>query len=977
MTEGPPVEYPYHNYGLLIGTYAARNHEKGFAQCDELVRQQLQEFRGNLTEIFSSRQTRSTVVDGCHGNSLTTTSFPDHFYNPASFVCFGRRDFTFITLVDDFEAVADVTNLVSASLQKFHHGTMLNLTQSESPTELLCEPDAVSEAIHSARCIAVSQLKVHVLLLSVFGRHVYDFVCRMSSDILKQLRDERTVGEVKTVIAEAGAWHDLILIVTGDSFEDLGKVVVGLRERRFADLWERIQNQKERYLIKGYLTRSFQQSTLGKKAPKGKPIPEDNHIFLTSSTTLGYNYCAHDDLVNMADKMDECSSEDLDIIPGTNKHRWGRVVPLAQFAVKPGHIQRVCDTMEKMDHIADSNGDSSLVPVFFSDPDALLDPQKRSSFFVDAADYAVWCIRVRKELRNNQRELVRGEFLKVGPTPDYYDFRAEMAVPVPRGLFPAAGDEVISIVESLLPEVKPNPEITALSVELRNTVGLSVSHIRAVREVLRTYDSLSHDPFTFDSMFEVGDYLDSMKQYLEDCMSDDEADCVRLADQVTQAVHVFERAFLHRFRSGYRMADMSDYNIEYKGGVNRMLTAIDALLNDMLGIVVRVDSLPKETKRGGIAVPSPDPRPHVFHLMGRNSRCMAVFANELSFLRPERLSMLFHEAGHLLWFRRAFKDWLQSNEGKECGRKYQQHYGVSRPFRALNLYLEETGDEITSNMFLLVFGCLTDPTVFSKLFFAELSVDPASYGKRPIRYRNEERRQMLVQQSVIYCAIMRVASSTLRTAWPKWGKQMPSPWSDRAVASLLRNSQAYSPELSSILGACSVEGVNPGDEFLRQIVSEANFLHECMGQYLGTWWRKMLNTYRDMNLDKITGDIAEEWIQQLNKGRIVVSDDVPQVPVSLFKVFVERTFSLLQESDVLLPRALDTRRPDFSQIKGGEVPKVFLDRHFGYTYYCEPNIRRDYFRRRAALIGSLWHYALLRHQGRLAAILVKEQDLHA
>lgn len=136
-------------------------------------------------------------------------------------------------------------------------------------------------------------------------------------------------------------------------------------------------------------------------------------------------------------------------------------------------------------------------------------------------------------------------------------------------------------------------------------------------KMFETFNDCTMDPLFFNYFIELKEYLNGIKikvhKYLE--KPDRDATLEDFHTWLDKMIRSFEQAYHNRFHQSSRMRNISDFNLEYNGGIQQLISAYDMAYKTILKSLIKQDSKENCVYVSGYERVSSD----------RNSLCINIF----------------------------------------------------------------------------------------------------------------------------------------------------------------------------------------------------------------------------------------------------------------------------------------------------------------------------------------------------------------
>lgn len=122
----------------------------------------------------------------------------------------------------------------------------------------------------------------------------------------------------------------------------------------------------------------------------------------------------------------------------------------------------------------------------------------------------------------------------------------------------------------------------------KNLIKANISKVywERIMKMYSNYNNCIQDPMFFASFMELYGYLQTgfpkrVNQYLE---KDDNTPSQYFHDIIDRCIKEFEQAYYNRFHQSNRMSEMSEFNLEWNGGIQQVISALDCAFKELSSI---------------------------------------------------------------------------------------------------------------------------------------------------------------------------------------------------------------------------------------------------------------------------------------------------------------------------------------------------------------------------------------------------------
>jgi hypothetical protein len=190
----------------------------------------------------------------------------------------------------------------------------------------------------------------------------------------------------------------------------------------------------------------------------------------------------------------------------------------------------------------------------------------------------------------------------------------------------------------------------------------------------------------------------------------------------------------------------------------------------------------------------------------------------------------------------------------------------------------------------------------------------------------------------------------------------------------IKEAAPFCPELKR-----GMEGFRKNDpgavSFLSYIIHRFRTAYEIVAPTLQELWKRVSKGFEGFK-GTYAKDTLARYEERLQDGYAVHGhEQEPLFPAAVHLAMLRACYSELSMNSTFLPRAgaLGAIRLDDLPAEHGAEQGTFLDRKLASFFYLNPEARQRCFRRRAALMGSLWDFEVRAKQGRLVELISRMQ----
>ncbi len=480
--------------------------------------------------------------------------------------------------------------------------------------------------------IGITRIKLNNGLLVGSGAQFVGFI---EMALLKILRKEQERGKNRDrpiafdfIITESFSWHELSLTLFCNDYKFMSDIIVGLRELSLLDVAAQLcplfkRELEEELKLKGneplntqkildaahqkaktgsiekeilyqldlIWSRSLTQYWIKQDQPK---LAEDmdvgqTHVFVKTFTSFGYDPLLLGDLKAESPRFK---------FPGFFEPYLTKEETrlLGRWHVKPGHAKYVLQfhqhITDKIDGLVESEAKKTLKPYFFvaGDSDFIfadsIDDLKQTwlaaHFYKDSTKQSSPSQNIAQHSRRiNTLPKIGYDQSELNEV--FNRYKVENSSRPSQHYYSSKRLESIAFSLSELDEIR----------EWLYQCKVSKILLEKVLHMFVNYNDGVQDPLLFIYFIELRGFMEEVRDFIHEQAEpnkfvskpdSEEQDLKDLHDALDELVMMFDKAFTNRFHQSYITAAITDYNMEYNGGCQQILSALDALYKVSSGV---------------------------------------------------------------------------------------------------------------------------------------------------------------------------------------------------------------------------------------------------------------------------------------------------------------------------------------------------------------------------------------------------------
>lgn len=825
--------------------------------------------------------------------------FAKYLYQPTAYYLFGRFDLAVLSLIDDFEFSVRTFHPFDPKMGRGAKSYSENFVYKVITGPTPCfrsSSDVIDLARQTFLCtprkplFALTLLKLNNSLLIGSGASFLRAVVSHIKGLSKRWVDR----DLDVVILESYSWHEITVLMFAQSYRVIVEFVAAVRESTLGS----IVNVPNVNAVDGSLL------ALHVQAHGGSLL--DSHVFADSETTLGFDF----DLLDGELPKDGLAQDDL-------------IELFTRWSVKPGHLKEAGDILRS------SVGREPLLTLGRGDlairyPPDLQQGAPRSTRSVLEEYLAVF----RKlELGNH---VLHPHTLVVSRVE-----RTSFEAPLGQ-LHPTFTDRIRNLRFTIETLGRLQDQLRALGTP--KIVSLKVANMFA------NFNDGVLDRNLYGYFAELLPFMDDVVAMIEESAS--RPGSVQMNDWCTKLQKIvdnFERAYRNRFHNSYRLGEVSDFNVDFKGGIQQLVTAFDGAYKAISSAVGNDHSFVCVSGDPGVHSTSYEARLNHFHIFQPETFltvavheaawcCFTGVPTGMSDTSKESLDEIKSGISELR--SQANELWSDLNEQQllsGADRKLQDELGT---YFLRSLVLDRLAFCLAYNRDLHLFW------YWYWAFFVQV---PMSY-ESPLKVSPRNAAEFCLRLCTVSGVPERDTAEELLRPFLGRGTTIREMWEQRGAAVTLTVKRFYSDDrMRRWLGLVN--------RFVDTIQSEV-YAEECP---------QTGSDRTQVRIESIGAEIARRAANV--KERLEAGDVIPLVEKGQFAHFRFTSEIFLAYLRLLMDKfgvdgtAVLVRGADGSPQVGADAARILFDPRGG-AFTHDPETRRLYFRYRSALTMSLWDLAL-------------------
>jgi hypothetical protein len=567
-----------------------------FIALTSLPNEHQDDFLANELSLFSEYQ--KGVVHHAQCTEEEANNYKALYFKPESYVCWGRYDIAHICLTDDLEFASKVfrpynplkARFVATSTSKtetdehFAYQVIFGPTPKFKGKPSLEEraKDTFLRKEHRYPYIAICQFKLsNALLIGGAGhffqevlekieRYIHDYVTELPSDL-------QGPPHLGYLLNASFSYQEIVLVIFGTRYDQMMKLALEIREFRFIDLClNKKQEQRgmaeeefdklARSTLAYQLAHQPKEQTNQSESKKGKHRTalasiRHNHIFENSLTTLGYH-------LHLFTK-DETKPDDLQFLAHLDDPQ---LKLQTRWFIKPGHLSTFVQKLPKEDQRNQDSG-TETIQLTIGKGDLIYPNLNETD---DVGPFRDTRKKVEFVFRSDQ---LRPHFKESFTLPTFTVDRAYI-----EGLPTFEDEEHFKMHKELKKLEIPLETISAVKGWLKR-LGMPSVLSEKIMTIISTFNVTIQDPLLYVYFVELRPFvvntLIKTLSHFASALARPDFKAQEAEKILFFLTNVFESGFRNRYFQSFWTSDMTEINLDHRGGIQGILTAWDMVYKSL------------------------------------------------------------------------------------------------------------------------------------------------------------------------------------------------------------------------------------------------------------------------------------------------------------------------------------------------------------------------------------------------------------
>lgn len=467
------------------------------------------------------------------------------YYNVKAFYLFGDFDLALFSLIDDLEFSNNIfqPDFHDSGLQTKTYNYNYQVITGISPSYINNLSNKFDEVFMKGEnrlpFVAITKFKINDGLLVGTGyvllRKINEFIARQIAEIGRKFEPQ---VKIDFILTETFCNNEICVAFFSNSIEIINEAILSIRESSL----EHLTDFNENWVKKTLLYNLIEKENLTADIDTGSA-----HIFTNTHSYLGYD-------LDYLKKPDEFRTPIIDP---------GKINMFNIWEIKPGHLQTLISFIKenselRVDPLHIPYGKGALSTKYNLDQGKLpsiadyvgneeIDSRTSSESIDDHYNRFKTYVNIRLDSKNLPGKILKRNHIHLS---------------------------------KLLIRFTFVNEINELSVCLEKFKISKVIRNRVLR-IFRNYNDAIQDPLLFSYFIELHGYLQEVYHKIKsqgESMSRGEITVSpsEFHDIIRNYIDIFEKVYNNRYHQSYRMLYATDYNLEYSGGIQQLISSYDS-----------------------------------------------------------------------------------------------------------------------------------------------------------------------------------------------------------------------------------------------------------------------------------------------------------------------------------------------------------------------------------------------------------------
>lgn len=494
----------------------------------------------------------------------------EFMYKPRAYILFGRYDLAVVSLVDDFQLASrtfrpynpvKMDGLRGGKDRYFDYHILHGPTPKFSDQNTLLTKAKKTFLLNEESndklypLFGLCRVKINNSLLMGAGADIVPGIIKLLSDTI--YKNNESEDDFEVIITESFSYHELTILFFSTSYKKIGKSVADIRRLKVADLLSKSGSDSK---INGRLSHveasllahcnSNDNSSSDKKTTIG-----NNHLFQDTKTVLGYDANKIVENINGSNHLFKPFPDE-------------EVLFSIKWYLKPGHIDYFIDRLTKewrakLGTMSLTTNDGDLMMCFKSEKQQLKDVFDAINK-ITTQDESVF--QPKSEIFEHVQKF--HTYVDI-PIEDVRD-KTNVYIPEKHYTF---------FKNNLESQAVKTTFIEKISIQMR-ALNMPKVLIARVMTLYSNYNMGIQDKMLFPYYLELRGFLNiTIPKTIEEFYHNRFKrgyESPKLRRILYSMVKIAEKAFNNRLFHSHRTTEITDFKLEYRGGIQQILSAYDS-----------------------------------------------------------------------------------------------------------------------------------------------------------------------------------------------------------------------------------------------------------------------------------------------------------------------------------------------------------------------------------------------------------------
>lgn len=492
---------------------------------------------------------------------LSESNFEKYLYTPAAYYLFGSFDMAVFSLIDDFEFICRQFypfNPMSSKkngeyLKNFKYQVVSGLYPNfnESIDGLKERATKTFLSKEKPPLIGICSLKLNNSLLIGSGMELMKNVMYFINYTTDQFLKTNNFNNTQIITLISYSWHEIFILVFSDSYKKICQLILNIREKKLKDIEEvNIPDfNSSAFFIKNH---SLNANLIDLSDSEELDINQ-THLFENTTSVFGLDF----EIFKQFKEKGKVDSKIVEKIPDED------IEIFTRWFTRPGHLQDAVNLIhgENPDIVSICIGRGDITYPFYK----VKEKQQNAAEYISDMINTVQKQNINKHITQSYSifniPLKKSEISLQSVDKNHFYFLEN----IPKLQYDV--DEVERIQQRL--QELGTPKV--LKAKIMN--------------IISNYNDGILDTILYGYFFELSGMIKTLIKHIDEIFDTDPYKNLTEQNKFLELItNDFEKAYLNRFHQSYRMSEITDHTLDYKGGIHQLASCFDATFKTICSI---------------------------------------------------------------------------------------------------------------------------------------------------------------------------------------------------------------------------------------------------------------------------------------------------------------------------------------------------------------------------------------------------------